>query len=156
MASTASINFSIFVRERIGSAEDIRTACTLAAGIAISRVLSVPMGTLDDLQNYYSANHIWRTQSLIDRINADIAVDVQKVESIARAFWMMRALAQQSDPNGIILAKGPGTFMEKFFNVYFYLSEDDLTFLNKNSEVMAVVVNRIGPVIAEAVAATSN
>jgi len=147
MSSAEAITFNSFVRERVSRAEDVRLVVSLAAAIAVSDTLSLPQGKLLELEAYYSNNLIYRVETYFDALNEELIIDLDVARKVARSFWMIRAYAQQGYADKVILAKGTNTFIEKFLNVQMYLSEDIVTFLNTNSEVMAVVVNRIRPMV---------
>jgi hypothetical protein len=140
--------YGAFVREKITRAQDVQMATSIILGIAVSRLLAVPAGTLDSLETHYNNTVVYDADGHISRFNESLVVDPQLAAQVCRGFWKMRALAYASSADAILFPKGPENFFEKIFGASSFLPQNVTEFLNKNSEVMIVLLNRIQPLLA--------
>ena len=153
MAKMDVIEFGAFVRSKVTKAQDVQSSTSIVLGIAVSRMLPMPTGDLGALDMYYNTNSVFEADRLIGEFNESLVIDIELARQVARGFWKMRALAAASSTSNVLYPRGPESFFEKFFGVSSYLPKGVSDFLNANSEVMCVLLNRIQPLLVTALPA---
>jgi hypothetical protein len=120
-----------------------KKATSLAVGIAVAMMLPLPTAEVEDGTYQYNSFAVHLAVSYISEFNENIVIDIDLAREVSRAYWLTRYSAAYPDLSVPFTPRGACTFTEKLFSTPLFVSPVVLEYLNKNSEVMMVLVNRI-------------
>jgi hypothetical protein len=143
MINTAYIDLNNFFGERILDVVNRKKATSMAVGVAVAMLLPLPTAEVEDSVYQYNSFNVHLAVSYISEFNENIVIDIDLARDTARSFWLMRYSAVYPNLDVPFTPKGACTFSEKLFSTPLFVSPVVLEYLNKNSEVMVVLVNRI-------------
>lgn len=143
MINIAYIDLNTFFGERIQDVVNRKKATSMAVGIAVAMLLPLPTAEVEDGTYQYNSFAVHLAVGYINEFNENIVIDIDLARDVSRAFWLTRYSAAYPNLAAPFTPKGACTFTEKLFSAPMFLSPVTLEYLNKNSEVMMVLVNRI-------------
>lgn len=142
-----------YIRSRVKNASDIRKSSTLALGVAIGKTLAVSNTAMVNAVTYFDETLLGGVTQKVCEFNEGILVDVDEAIETARAIWFIRQFTVSPDTSSFVSPKGEQAFAEKFFGVPVYMKPETSAYLNKHSEVMITIINRITALLSQPQAA---
>jgi len=140
---TKYIELQSFLREKIRTIEDYKKATSIAVGVAISRMITLPTGDVGDVSDAFDTELRFTVMNLAGEFNEEIVIDIDLTFETARGMWLMRYSAAHPNLSVPILPMGTCGFLNKICNAHVYINPQILAYLDKYSELMVVLVNRI-------------
>lgn len=131
------------IRERVKNISDFKKATSIALGVAVSKLVPIPTGTVDEADYYWKSNSGFEADRYLSNFNENIVVDIDLARDTARGFWLLRCAAAFPLKEAVGIPRGNADFIAKLYGSDMYLNPETLKFLNENSEVMVAITNRI-------------
>ena len=141
--------FQIFAQGKIPNAALLTKGMSIALGVACAICTPGLPGTMEGSYTHYDTVGVYKVARLVADFNENILIDVDLSQEVARSFWLIKQNAGNIGPNSVVFPNGRGTFVEKVFGLNFQINPQVENFINENSEVMAVLVNRIVALIRD-------
>lgn len=136
-------DFMAYVNGKIPGVNEQQRAVSIALGVAVARVVTpLPPGAAGEVHHYDTAVYQMVGQ-IVSAFNENYIVNTDLACETARAFWLMRQSVLDNNPDSVILPNGNGTFIEKVFGLNVQANPKTIEFCNRNSTVLATLVNRI-------------
>jgi hypothetical protein len=149
MLQTNLLELSGFLKSKVVNMGDLKKATSIALGIGLSFRLQVPTSDGGHVAHYDSVL-VHSALKMISDFNETILVDVDLAARTCRSYWLMRYAAATRNPTGIASPNAKGSFTEKIFGMHHYAIPEVQDFLENNSEVMVVIINRMSMVLGPA------
>jgi hypothetical protein len=138
-----------YINGKIPGSTEQQRAVAIALGVATARMLPpLPVGN-DGSTYHYDTVVVHAAGGIISAFNENVLVDTDLAEETAKAFWLMRQSVIDCHNTSIITPQGHGSFIEKVFGMNHQANPKTISFLNRNNEIMAAIVNRISFLIAQ-------
>lgn len=148
MVNIKFADFQGYINGKVPGSTEQQRAIAIALGVATARMLPpMPVGNEGSVF-HYDTNVVHAAGQIISAFNENILVDTGLAEETAKAFWLMRQSVIDCQNNSLITPQGNGSFIEKVFGMNHQANPKTISFLNRNNEIMAAIVNRISFLIA--------
>lgn len=132
-----------FIREKLPQTEQHKRLTSLAVGVSIAKILSLPSAGLEDAGYQYDTVVRHSALQLATTFNEQIVIDLELTIEVARAFWLMRYHTAHPILSMATIPSTEASFAEKWMQLPLFLSPEIKQTLDQNSEVLTILVNRI-------------
>ena len=127
----------------------IKKTLSIALGIALARIAPLPTSAVETAQDHYNVHVRTNATRQACEFNEQVIIDVDLVESITRAHWLMRYNAAYPTPI-IALTWIEGThFSSKLNGTAGLISKDVHDYCEAQSDLMILTINKILLILAE-------
>ena len=143
MSTLAYQEIRSFARDRVKNAANTKKVLSIALGIALSRSIQLPSSEAIDGYTHYADTVSYAVCEGAARFNENIVVDMDLVESTARAFWLKRYFSAYPMKVIPLMSEDEGHFMNKLSGVGHLVNPNTFVTCQDESPTIIALVNRI-------------
>ena len=143
MSTLAYQEIRSFARDRVKNAANTKKVVSIALGIALSRSIQLPSSEAIDGYTHYADTVSYAVAEGACKFNENMPIDMDLVESTARAFWLKRYFSAYPMKVIPLLSEDEGHFMNKLSGVGHLVNPDTFVTCQDESSTIIALVNRI-------------